>query len=335
MHKAFASRLLIGILLFSLSASCLAEARQGAPVRGLHLVLRGVAVDDVKRRIDLAAASGFNSLVMSLADGVAFASFPGDVRNDAWSIGELKDVVEYSRRRGIKVIPEIALLTHQEKFFQTRHRALMFNALTFDPRLEGTYKLSFAYLDEVIAALHPDVIHIGHDEVAGWNEAHARRKLGPGEKMLPSELFVESVQRVHAYLKGKGIATWMWGDMLVSPGEFPGMLGKHLHGVAPGYGRAVRMQLPKDIVICDGHYFDRQREFPSVEVLRKEGFRVIGATWKTPATISNFSAYAAKHGADGMIATTWWHVQKNEWEVVDDLIRASGEAFRKHFPDAE
>jgi hypothetical protein len=36
-----------------------------------------------------------------------------------------------------------------------------------------------------------------------------------------------------------------------------------------------------------------------------------------------------------MIATTWWPVQGKEWDVVDKILRESGEAFSKDFPDAK
>lgn len=127
----------------------------------------------------------------------------------------------------------------------------------------------------------------------------------------------------------------MWGDMLISPDEFPEMLGRHLHGTLPGYGKAMREKLPKDIVICDWHYFDTQKDFPSLAAFKREGFRVLGATWKKDDTTANFSRYAAAHGADGMIATTWFHVQRKEWDIVDKIIDTSGKIFMKDFPDAK
>ena len=210
----------------------------------------------------------------------------------------------------------------------------MFNAVTYDPRQEAVYKLVFPLLDEIIALIHPRAIHIGHDEVMGWNKAYAAKMLRPNEHMLPDDLFLKDTLRVHDYLKAHGIETWMWGDMLISPEEFPGMLASELHG-GSGYGKALRNQLPRDIVICDWHYDDDQPDFPSLVAMSKEGFRVIGSTWKKPETIRNFSRYAARHGAYGMMATTWFHVQRKEWDVVERIIRESGDAFSKDFPDAK
>ena len=81
--------------------------------------------------------------------------------------------------------------------------------------------------------------------------------------------------------------------------------------------------------ICDWHYFDGQSEFPSTLAFVKGGHHVLGATWKTELTIRNFSRYVASlpKGGKGMIATTWFHVQRKEWDIVDNIIKVSAEAF--------
>lgn len=111
------------------------------------------------------------------------------------------------------------------------------------------------------------------------------------------------------------------------------MLQRHLHGGLPGYGKALRDRLPRDIVICDWHYFDRQRDFPTVAKLRAEGFRVLGSTFHQSSTIENFSRSASKYGASGMIATTWYFMPQNKWREVTAIIEESGAAFRRDFPD--
>lgn len=304
-----------------------------APIRALHFVTRAVSVDEIKGRVDLAASVGYNLLVLALSDGVAFRHFPGQVRSDAWSVDELKSLVAHARARGLMVVPEIKFLTHQEKFFQDAHPRLMYNAFTPDPRLAEVQALQKAYLDEVIEALRPHAIHIGHDEVAGASGRSVKELLQQGQAPLPADLFAYSVSVLHGELSDRGIELWMWGDMLMAPEEFPGMEKAYFHGTIPGYGKALRDRLPRGIVICDWRYVDKGREFPTVSVLRKEGFRVLGSTWKRTETTRNFAAYAAAHGAQGMIATTWFHVQRKEWDVVDRIIRESGAIFAEHFPD--
>ena len=297
------------------------------PLKIIHFVLNGVTVSRAKEMVSLSRDAGFNVIQVQLTNGVAFDHSPWSNLPNAWTKQEFIGWVSFARSLGFEVIPEIQLLTHQEKFFQGNHPGLLFNAVTYDPRNEDVYKLVMPFLNEIIDAIHPSAIHIGHDEVVGWNKAHARKMLKLGESFLPAHLFLQDVLRLHGYLKSRNVTTWRWGDMLLSPDEFPTMLSRHLHGSLPGYGKELRDKLPRDIVICDWHYFDEQTDFPSLSKMQREGFKVIGATWKQESTIRNFSRYAKEHGAYGMMATTWFHVVKKERAIVDWIIHSSGALF--------
>lgn len=333
---AFFGRGFAAALFLILAAICCDSAMaQGltSSVRALHIVTRDVAPEDVRARVRLAAGAGYNVLILTLADGVKFSSFPASLSTEAWSADALRGIVADARALGLDVVPEVKFLTHQELFLKAARADLMFNRVTSKPGHEQVQAIQRAHLDEVIRVIQPRAVHIGHDEVAGFSKASRKKWLESDEPTLPAELFEESVKWLHKELTTRGIEVWMWGDMLVAPDEFPGMYERHLHGLPPGYGKPLRDRLPKDIVICDWHYFDEQAEFPTVSVLRKEGFLVLGATWKRTETTRNFAAYAAAHGAQGMIATTWFHVQRKEWDVVDRIIRESGAIFAEHFPD--
>jgi len=296
------------------------------PVRALHFVLRAVPLDKAYWLVDEAKAAGFNTIIVTVTDGVALNTAPWGKKPGAWSREEFKSWVEHAQRANMKVVPELKLLSHQDKFFQNGHPALMFNSLTYDPVNPFVYEqIVFPMFDELVRLIKPKAIHIGHDEVAGF----------ANEILLPAALFLQDVERIYGYLERQGIETWMWGDMLISPDEFPEMKPNPLHGRTDGYGKVLRQQLPKDIVICDWHYSDDQEAYPSSAAFKAEGFRVLGATWKKEKTIRNFSRYAAQHGADGMIATTWFHVQRKEWDVVERIIRTSGRIFSKDFPDVQ
>lgn len=304
------------------------------PIRAFHFVLRGVPLDRAHWMVDEARRAGLNAVVVQLADGVDLHHAPWGFKPGAWSRDEFKAWVTYARSNGVQVIPELKLLTHQEKFLHNASPALMFNSSTYDASNPEVYqKYVYPLIAEIIELIAPRAFHIGHDEVAGHNESSRKKWLKPGERMLPAEMFYQDVIRLHEYISRLGVQTWMWGDMMISPDEFPGMRPNSLHGRATAYGKVLRSRLPKDIVICDWHYADDQADFPSLETFKADGFHVLGATWKKPKTIRNFSRYAAAYGADGMIATTWAHVQRKEWDMVARIIRDSGEAFSKDFPD--
>ena len=61
----------------------------------------------------------------------------------------------------------------------------------------------------------------------------------------------------------------------------------------------------------------------------------MGATWSDQITVQNFSIYARKHGAVGMMATTWHYVQTQDWNTVEKLIDTSGKFFLEDFVDVK
>ena len=98
--------------------------------------------------------------------------------------------------------------------------------------------------------------------------------------MLPAELFIKDVNILHEFLEERKIETWMWGDMLLSPGEFPGHDSTNFHGNREGYGKELRAEIPRSVIICDWHYKSVGEEFPSTTAFIEEGFRVIRRRWE-------------------------------------------------------
>jgi len=260
------------------------------------------------------------------------------------NIQDFQEIVKYAKENGLDLVPEIKFLTHQEKFIADTYPEFMFNKLTYDPQNEKLYtNVIFPLLNDIIEIVHPKAIHIGHDEVAGRERAFFRKNLNPWEVMLPADLFLKDVIKLHDYLKRQGIKTWMWGDMLLSQKEFPTMLKRHLHGVKE-YNK-LRKLLPKDIVICDWHYFDEKKDFPSSFAFIKEGYRVIGVTWFKENTIKNFTKYIANlpYNNLGMMATTWKGALRKKIkqkgikdnqkiklianQIIDEIIKKSGNIF--------
>lgn len=322
------------VLVLALTLAAQAKGVLTSPIRGAHFVLApsspeasAVPMKNAIRVVDLAHRANFNTVVVEIANSVKLESAPELTRDGAWSKEQFAKFIDYAQTNGLQVVPEMKLLTHQEKFFQKHHPELMYNAVSYDPRKEEVYDIVLPLLDELIELANPSAIHIGHDEVVGWDPAHAKRHLEEGEHMLPAELFLLDIQRIHAHLKEKKVETWIWGDMLLSPDEFPQMTSSYLHGGSLGYGRRLRQQLPRDIVICDWHYSGTQSQFPTLLTMQSEGFRVIGATWDTPQTTQQFSRFAASNGAYGMMATTWFYVPLERFDVVEAILSFSGAAF--------
>jgi hypothetical protein len=321
------------------------------PIRALHFMVFNLSVDDAKRLIDEASKGKFNTIILGMpwGNGLKLRSTPWVVPTKlTWQRDDLLDVVNYARLKKMDVIPQMPLLSHQELLLAKNFPDLMFNSKTYDPRKEKVFEIVLPIIDELVELLHPKAIHIGHDEVVGWTEEHyTRGLLKPGEQILPPDLFLANVNRLHAYLKKNNIETWMWGDMLLAPKDFPTIRVRgDLNGNSPGYGQALRRKIPKDIVICDWHYLNgryivEQTDFPTLAAFKSDGFRVLGTTWREKDTTVNFSKYAVSNGADGMIASTWIILGEksnkvvNNWSDIEQIIHESGNAFKNDFPDAK
>jgi len=282
-------------------------------VRAVHLVIApGISPEDIKAQIDRAYFGHFNTLILQMKNFVRLKSMGKAAPDNAWSVPEFLEVAGYARENGLEFVPELKTLTHQETLIGREHRGLLFGKRVYDPSKKEVYDVIFPILSELIDLVHPDNIHIGHDE---------------GDVSLPADLFLEDVNRIHQFLRGKGVGVWMWGDMLISPAGFPSMNPKFLHGNAD-YVK-MRHKLPKDIVICDWHYNEPGGRFPSSQAFAEEGFKVLGATWQGERMIKSFSAYIAdlpKNG-EGMIATTWFGALKHNTNRLYGIIASSGDAF--------
>nr|MDA3791044.1 family 20 glycosylhydrolase [Desulfobacula sp.] len=302
-------------------------------MRVLHLSLWPCTIQDFKEDIRMARFGHFNTLIVLNHYGVDLQSLQHlDIEGETkWSIAEFQQMVRFAQENGLEVIPELKLLSHQGKFIKDSHPQYMYNKATYDPRKKELYKkIVFPAIDELLLLTGATKFHIGHDEVAGWHEVHYRKELlRKGEKQLPPELFLQDVLTLHEYLKGKGVETWMWGDMLVSREEFPSMgdSGANLNGYN-GYA-ALRERIPKDIVICDWHYRGKQVSFPTALAFATNGNKVLGATWEFHETTKNFTKYMAQLplNNEGMIATTWYGLSGKKKEEVQNIIKFSGETF--------
>lgn len=308
-------------------------------LRGAQLVLRAITPDVAIAAIDRMRRGHYNMVLLSISNNVQFKSLGKLANNCAWSLKDFLEVVKHAQESGMEVIPELRFLSHQHKDFLVlgAYPDLMYNEKTYNPENEKVYKIVLPYIDEVIATVNPKAIHIGHDEVYGISGRDAG-----AEDALPAKLFKEDVLKIHAYLKRKNIKTWMWGDMLITPSEFPDMHPGSING-NKAYAQ-LRKEIPKDIVICDWHYRDfpknegKSLKYPSLKAFANEGFEVLGATFRDPHVTRQFAAYAASldnPNVKGMMATTWSFLRKgaqngrqsDNYESFDNLIQYSAEAF--------
>ena len=304
-------------------------------MRVLHISMWPCTIDDFKETIRLARLEHFNTLIWLNHFGVKLKSLEHlKISNkNRWSIKQFKEMVKFVKQNGLEIIPELKLLSHQEKFMGNRYPQYIYNKATYDPRNKELYKkIVFPAIDEILKLTEATKFHIGHDEVAQgtWNN-YKKHRLNFGEIKLPTNLYLKDILTLHQYLKKKKIQTWMWGDMLLNAKEFPTMNRKYDFNGDNSYAKLLKV-LPKDIVICDWHYNEHNDEFPTVNQFIRYGHDVLGATWKDKITIRQYSNFIYKlskknNKAKGAIATTWYGLTGKKKNEVQDIIKFSGKAF--------
>lgn len=148
----------------------------------------------IQRNLDGMEAVKLNVLHWHLSDDQGFRveskKFPKFQELSAdglyYTQEEIKDVIQYARDRGIRVIPEFDMPGHTTSWF-VAYPELASNPGpyqierkwgVFDPAIDPTRDTTYHFLDEFIgemAGLFPDqYFHIGGDEVNGkaWNRSH-------------------------------------------------------------------------------------------------------------------------------------------------------------------
>jgi len=126
----------------------------------------------------------------------------------------VRELVDYCRQRGMDVIPEVPSLSHCD-YLLTRHPELAERPDdpypdTYCPSNPASYELLFDVLDEVIDVFRPAVVHVGHDEYYSIGVCDACR----GKDA--ADIFADDLNRIEAYLSGKGIGTMIWCEKLIN-----------------------------------------------------------------------------------------------------------------------
>ena len=221
------------------------EDRPRFPWRGLMLDVarHWMPVEVVLRNLDAMAAVKLNVFHWHLSDDQGFRVesklFPQLQQSGSdgnfYTQAQLREVVEYARERGIRVVPEFDIPGHTTSWlvgmpqlasasgpYEIQRRWGIFEP-TLDPTREEIYQMLDRFLGEM-AALFPDpYFHIGGDEVedAQWKQNAAIQAFARQHHLASSlELHAYFNQRVQALLKKHGKIMIGWDEVLA-----PGLSG--------------------------------------------------------------------------------------------------------------
>ncbi len=315
------------------------------PIRGVHLYIPAQeSIEGFKRLIRMLAYVKMNTLVIEVGGGMEYERHPEI--NQAWeklckdaqaypggprgiqssgvywknslhtelgggsylTKGEVRDIVDYAKGLGFKVVPEIQGLSHAY-YLTMAHREIAEDPEdpfpdTYCPSNPDTYRLYFDVAAEVIEVFEPEWVSIGHDEVRMLAQCPlCKDKTG-------EELLANDINTLYNYFKAKGIKVMMWGEKLQ---KFIGYNGKPYGGVfqerwdekgrywrVPETYKAINL-VPKDILMLDWYHMLSEETESEFE---KEGFKEFFGNFRG-SMIANWDIRSSRNNLLGAQVSTW------------------------------
>lgn len=219
------------------------------PWRGLMIDVsrRWIPAEIVKRNLDAMAAVKLNVFHWHLTDDQGFRiesrKFPKlhQMGSDGnyYSQQEAREIVEYARERGIRVVPEFDMPGHSSSWFVgypelasapgpfAMERELGIRDAAMDPTREEVYKFIDEFIKEMAAIFPDEYLHIGGDEVNG--------------KQWAANAQIQAFMRAHDMKNHHDLQVYFNQRLLK-------ILQKH-HKKMIGWDEVLHPQLPKDIVV--------------------------------------------------------------------------------------
>jgi len=308
--------------------------------RGVHFIsYRSDAdLESLAEQLPTLAKMGINVLILEVNYGFEYQSHL-ELRMSGRPVTRdgAQKFAKSCRDVGIRLIPQFSCLGHQSWAKQTFPLLTKYPELDLTPGAfagnEGIYcrewdplnpkvnVIVFALIDELIDAFEADAVHVGMDEVFLIGSEQSPSTKGKN----PAEVFAKAVKDLHGHIVGKrGVEMLMWGDRLIDGAKYKyGKWESSENGTAP----AVDM-IPKDIIICDWHYGQRE-SYPSVPMFVEKGFRVLPAGWnKADATVAliRYSRGVGDAKVLGHLFTTWsGRRQWVEWPPIAEGLKLLAE----------
>ncbi|HZS56504.1 MAG TPA: family 20 glycosylhydrolase [Bryobacteraceae bacterium] len=219
------------------------------PWRGLSLDVSRhfIPVEGVKRTIDGLAAVKLNVLHWHLSDDQGFRveskKYPRlqeyGSNGQFYTQAEIREIVEYARERGVRVVPEFDMPGHATSWLPG-YPSLAARTGSFqiapgygirsdlmDPTKESTYRFLNNFIGEMVKLFPDEYFHIGGDEVnpKQWND----------------NPHIQAFMKKHHLADGKALQVYFNQRLL----KIVARHGKHMEG----WDEVLQPNLPKSVVI--------------------------------------------------------------------------------------
>jgi len=236
-------------------------------------------LDVARDMVKALGEAGFNMLIIDLADGVTYRTFPELKRHYSVPMTVLEELVACARQEGMEVVPKLNFSKSREP----RHNHnYWFRPYSERPEDEAYWAKAFQLIDEVIEVTKPErYFFIGMDE---------------DFQRTPTE-YASAVNALHEGLAKRGLRTAMWNDTPhVSAGMF-GCVEKALFAEDNASRDIVHVLW--DYTPLKAHVAQR------VQDMRSKGLEVWIAPGRRPDNVEEWKQLALQTGCTGMVMTAW------------------------------
>lgn len=271
-------------------------------------------VETVKDIIRYMAKMGLNQLMLYTEDTYKLDNYPyfGYMRG-AYTKEEIREIVAYGNRFGVKTVPCIQTLAHLKKALQWDYAREIKDT---DDILLVDEEKTYALIEEMIRTCREcydsDVIHIGMDEADKLGSGVYRRKHGDESRF---EILLKHLSRVMKIVEKYHFKAMMWSDMffrISSPdGEY------YTYDV--NFPESVTSRIPENLsmVYWDYCYANPKVSDCMIKCHKKLDRECIyaGGIWTWSGLSVNYSQTFAtlraalpnciKHGVKNVFATMW------------------------------
>jgi len=257
---------------------------------------RPIDLDLAMGIIDQAAKAGFNMLIIDCADGLVYKTHPELTRRYSIPKPALKKLIHYARRRKLELVPK---LNFSQSVYHRHNCWFRPYDNLFDS--DEYWGHAFELIDELIDIFKPErFFHIGMDE--------------DDQRTIPQ--YIKAILTLRQGLKKRGLRPIIWNDS-ARGGSKAWHARKSL---------AAEKRIPKDVVQILWDY----RHIRPIALSRivNEGFDTWVAPSQNPAHVLQWKRAVLKHGAKGMIMTTWMPCRPANRSHMINLIQMVGPIYR-------
>lgn len=254
------------------------------------------ALDFLKRTVRELSQYKLNAMTMYTENVFKNPKHPKIAPSDGITADEARELCAYAKRYHVEVLGNHQAFGHYDKTLRLSEYAdLGENGWVLSPAKEGTYALLKDIFDVIAPAFDSPLFVINCDETYGLGEGASKdmvKEIGLGG------VYASHINRLAALLKPHGKTPLMWGDIAL-----------HHRDIVP--------RLPRDLIVLSWAYDARPLWDAQIVPFTELGFRfwvcpgVSNWSWIWPdhrtavTNISNYVRDGVRHGAMGMLNTTW------------------------------